>query len=398
MIQNNPPDMIFAEYERLDLELKQTKARLLKAEKILNKIQNFLLIFGNYPQSIITIGFLILSTSNSRIKLYMIQISTNIFDEDLVNTYIKLIVAALIIKTSIGIYTIVLRNCNKKRYPKLPSILGVCFQSAGISSLLVPKIGLMCLVFLNMKNTLVLGGLYFTEYITIMVLNKCFWGCFGFLDDGTYAHLCIPAFFEPPKNHQQRSDEESDIIDILKESCYTWLCCCCSPTISKVLYGVLLHIMSGVLYGSFAIYLISTTQSFNVSSFYIAAGCYLLGIALYILFVFLYYKLGQDRKLFMQARNNMEEQPLQPAPLIEETQEVPEQPLLVSLPALNLADSSTPPNEEEIEHNATDHRDGDDCLRCEHRKALQPVIQRNKETNAVVEQLMQKEKFQMKDQ
>ena len=57
--------------------------------------------------------------------------------------------------------------------------------------------------------------------------------------------------------------------------------------------------MTGIFYGTYAIYLKMAMFSGNVEEandgvdamyFYIAGGCYLLGIGLYLLFAFLYYK------------------------------------------------------------------------------------------------------------
>ena len=63
-----------------------------------------------------------------------------------------------------------------------------------------------------------------------------------------------------------------------------------SPTLQKVAYSAFLHTVSGAIYGSYSIYLNISKPTIDEKQFFIALGCYLLGIGLYLLFVAFYYK------------------------------------------------------------------------------------------------------------
>ena len=63
-----------------------------------------------------------------------------------------------------------------------------------------------------------------------------------------------------------------------------------SPTLQKVAYSAFLHTVSGAIYGSYSIYLNISKPTIDETQFYIAVGCYLLGLGLYLIFVALYYK------------------------------------------------------------------------------------------------------------
>ena len=63
-----------------------------------------------------------------------------------------------------------------------------------------------------------------------------------------------------------------------------------SPTLLKVAYSVFLHIVSGAIYGFYSIYLNISKPTINEKQFFVALGCYLLGIGLYLIFVALYYR------------------------------------------------------------------------------------------------------------
>ena len=104
--------------------------------------------------------------------------------------------------------------------------------------------------------------------------------------------MCVPAFIEPPYQNQPKyfqEDPDSDSVEI-NASMTTCLCPETSTTLKKVAFGVFLHIISGLLYGSYAAYLaFSRTLKYDFH-FYIAAGCYFFGICLYLLSVRIYYK------------------------------------------------------------------------------------------------------------
>ena len=106
-------------------------------------------------------------------------------------------------------------------------------------------------------------------------------------DDRTYTNLCVPAFIELPKRYQEETDFDPVQKTTPNES---WFCSQASLTFRKVAYGVLLHIISGILYGVYAIYLVFSRQLKDFLPFHIAAGCYFLGILIYSLSVGMYYK------------------------------------------------------------------------------------------------------------
>ena len=118
-------------------------------------------------------------------------------------------------------------------------------------------------------------------------------------EDRTYTNLCVPAFMDPPSQNQpevsNRTQENlaSQNVDEMESNepkstnSQKWYS---SPTVQKVAYSVFLHILSGAIYGSYSIYLSISKPTVNEKHFFIALGSYLLGIGLYLFFVFLYYK------------------------------------------------------------------------------------------------------------
>ena len=114
-------------------------------------------------------------------------------------------------------------------------------------------------------------------------------------DDRTYTNLCVPAFMDPPSQNQpevSNSTQENLALQNVdgmesNEAKSKWYS---SPTLQKVAYSAFLHIVSGAIYGSYSIYLNISKPTINEKQFYVALGCYLLGIGLYLIFVALYYR------------------------------------------------------------------------------------------------------------
>ena len=117
--------------------------------------------------------------------------------------------------------------------------------------------------------------------------------------DRTYTNLCVPAFMDPPSQNQpevsnptqenlalQNMDEMES--NEAKSSNFQKLYS--SPTLQKVAYSAFLHIVSGAIYGSYSIYLNISKPTVDEKQFFVALGCYLLGIGLYLIFVASYYK------------------------------------------------------------------------------------------------------------
>ena len=117
-------------------------------------------------------------------------------------------------------------------------------------------------------------------------------------EDRTYTNLCVPAFMDPPSKNQPeisnptQENLASQNVDEMEsnepkstnsQKCYS------SPTIQKVAYSAFLHTLSGAIYGSYSIYLNISKPTIDETQFFIAFGCYLLGIGLYLIFVALYY-------------------------------------------------------------------------------------------------------------
>ena len=76
-------------------------------------------------------------------------------------------------------------------------------------------------------------------------------------DDRTYTNLCVPAFIELPYQSHGKDYQEKHESDPLRKTAPMGNCFCpqISLTLRKVAYGVLLHFISGLLYGSYAAYL-----------------------------------------------------------------------------------------------------------------------------------------------
>ena len=114
-------------------------------------------------------------------------------------------------------------------------------------------------------------------------------------DDRTYTNLCVPAFMDPPSQNQpevSNSTQENLALQNVdgmesNEAKSKWYS---SPTLQKVAYSAFLHIVSGAIYGSYSIYLNISKPTINEKQFFVALGCYLLGIGLYLIFVALYYR------------------------------------------------------------------------------------------------------------
>ena len=114
-------------------------------------------------------------------------------------------------------------------------------------------------------------------------------------DDRTYTNLCVPAFMDPPSQNQpevSNSTQENLALQNVdgmesNEAKSKWYS---SPTLQKVAYSAFLHIVSGAIYGSYSIYLNISKPTVNAKQFFVALGCYLLGIGLYLIFVALYYR------------------------------------------------------------------------------------------------------------
>ena len=117
--------------------------------------------------------------------------------------------------------------------------------------------------------------------------------------DRTYTNLCVPAFMDPPSQNQpevsnptqenltsQNMDEmESNEAKLTNSK--KWHS---SPTLQKVAYSAVLHLLSGAIYGSYSIYLNISKPTIDETHFFIAIGCYVLGIGLYLISVAFYYK------------------------------------------------------------------------------------------------------------
>ena len=117
--------------------------------------------------------------------------------------------------------------------------------------------------------------------------------------DRTYTNLCVPAFMDPPSQNQpavsnstqenlasQNADEMESNETKLTDS-QNWYS---SPTLQKVAYSAVLHLLSGAIYGSYSIYLNISKPTIDETHFVIAIGCYVLGIGLYLICVAFYYK------------------------------------------------------------------------------------------------------------
>ena len=118
-------------------------------------------------------------------------------------------------------------------------------------------------------------------------------------DDRTYTNLCVPAFMDPPSQNQPevsnptqenlviQNVEEMESNEAMSTNSQKWYS---SPTLQKVAYSAFLHTISGAIYGSYSIYLNISKPTIDETQFFIAFGCYLLGIGLYLIFVALYYR------------------------------------------------------------------------------------------------------------
>ena len=118
-------------------------------------------------------------------------------------------------------------------------------------------------------------------------------------DDRTYTNLCVPAFMDPPSQNQpevsnptpenlaSKNMDEMESNEAKSTNTKKWYS---SPTFQKVAYSAFLHVLSGAIYGSYSIYLNISKPSVDEKHFFIAIGCYLLGLGLYLIFVAIYYK------------------------------------------------------------------------------------------------------------
>ena len=118
-------------------------------------------------------------------------------------------------------------------------------------------------------------------------------------DDRTYTNLCVPAFMDPPSQNQPevsnptqenlviQNVEEMESNEAMSTNSQKWYS---SPTLQKVAFSAVLHFVSGAIYGSYSIYLNISKPTIDETQFFIAFGCYLLGIGLYLIFVALYYR------------------------------------------------------------------------------------------------------------
>ena len=117
--------------------------------------------------------------------------------------------------------------------------------------------------------------------------------------DRTYTNLCVPAFMDPPSQNQppvsnstqeniaSQAADEMESNEAKLPNSKKWYS---SPTLQKVAYSAVLHLLSGAIYGSYSIYLNISKPTLDETQFFIAIGCYLLGIGLYLIFVALYYR------------------------------------------------------------------------------------------------------------
>ena len=118
-------------------------------------------------------------------------------------------------------------------------------------------------------------------------------------EDRTYTNLCVPAFMDPPSQNQPEESnptqenlasqnvDEMESNGAKSSNSQQWYS---SPTLQKVAYSTFIHTISGAIYGSYSIYLNISKPTIDETQFFIASGCYLLGIGLYLIFVASYYK------------------------------------------------------------------------------------------------------------
>ena len=104
-----------SQYTKLVLELNEIKEKALNAKRICYKILNYRLVFGDFPQTIVTIALLIMAIDCDRLKNYLIE--SNIGNESLksqlssiLSHYFKYFIAVLVIKTVIGLVLVILKN------------------------------------------------------------------------------------------------------------------------------------------------------------------------------------------------------------------------------------------------------------------------------------------------
>ena len=133
-------------------------------------------------------------------------------------------------------------------------------------------------------------------------------------DDRTYTNLCVPAFMDPPSQNQpavsnstqenlaSQNADEMESNEAKSTNSHKWNL---SPTLQKVAYSVFLHIVSGAIYGFYSIYLNISKPTINEKQFFVALGCYLLGIGLYLIFVALYYRVLIIFELFLLPLHGM---------------------------------------------------------------------------------------------
>lgn len=115
-ISNDPSNqMISSQYTKLVLKLNKMKEKALNAKRIQCKILNLRLVFGDFPQSIVNIALLILATKSGRLEKYLVQ--TSIVNDGIksqISSFFRenfqYFIAALVIKTIIGIVLVVIKN------------------------------------------------------------------------------------------------------------------------------------------------------------------------------------------------------------------------------------------------------------------------------------------------
>ena len=106
--------MISLQYAKVDLKMKKLKQKALDAERICGKMLNLRLVLCNFPQSIVNVALLVLAIDNQRMKKYLVNISEAFVNKSqtflFFNQYFQYIVAALIIKTTMGLVLVIIKN------------------------------------------------------------------------------------------------------------------------------------------------------------------------------------------------------------------------------------------------------------------------------------------------
>ena len=143
----------------------------------------------------------------------------------------------------------------------------------------------------NKLRTSVLYELQKNKWITFFLISV--------FEDRTYTNLCVPAFMDLPSQNQPKvsnptqenlASQNVDEMESNKAKSTNSKKWYSSPTIQKVAYSAFLHTLSGAIYGLYSIYLNISKPTIDEKQFFIAFGCYLLGIGLYLIFVASYYR------------------------------------------------------------------------------------------------------------